>query len=181
VSGRPCPTLTTARLVLSAHRTGDFEDVLTMWSDPVVTRYMGGPAGPDQAWDRLIRYAGLWTLFGYGFWRIGERETGRYVGDIGLMEMRRDLQPSFFGTPEAGWSLAPWAQGRGFAREAAGAMLGWADATLAERRTVCMIHPDNIPSLTLAARLGYRPYGRTTYKERPLVLLERPVGHSRQI
>ena len=174
MSARNCPTLRTARLTLAAHAPEDFDDVLAMWSDPEVVRYMGGaPSTPDAVWDRLLRYAGLWGLFGFGFWRVRETTGGRYVGDVGLMEMRRQIDPAFFGTPEAGWSLMTWAHGLGYAREAAEAVMSWADRTLSYERTVCMIHPDNAPSLRLAARLGFEAYAEARYKDRPVVLLER--------
>lgn len=174
MTGRACPVLTTARLTLSAHAAADFDDVLAMWSNPEVVRHMGGvPARGPEVWDRLLKYAGLWPLMGYGYWAVRERESGRYVGDIGLAEFRREITPSIIGLPEAGWSLMPWAHGRGYAHEATAAMYAWADATLAGR-TVCMIAPANAPSLALAARLGFAACGETLYKDRPVVLLERP-------
>ena len=171
---RPCPVLRTARLTLAPHTPDDLADCLAMWSDPVVVRYMGGiPATPREVWDRILRYAGLWSLFGYGYWRVGETATGRFVGDVGLGEFRREITPSILGVPEAGWSFMPWAHGRGYAREAAGAMLAWADEALLDARTVCMIHPDNVASLALASRLGFEIYARTQYKDRPELLLRR--------
>ena len=69
--------------------------------------------------------------------------------------------------------LASWAHGQGFAREAAEAMLAWADGALRARRMVCLIDPANAPSLALAARLGFAPFAETRYKGRDSVLLER--------
>jgi RimJ/RimL family protein N-acetyltransferase len=57
-------------------------------------------------------------------------------------------------------------------------MLAWADRELEARRTVCMIHPDNHNSLTLAGRLGYRHFADTRYRARPAVLLERLAANS---
>ena len=36
-----------------------------------------------------------------------------------------------------------------------------------------MISPDNLASLKLAARLGYRPYAETTYSDHAVRLFER--------
>ena len=38
---------------------------------------------------------------------------------------------------------------------------------------VCMIDPDNAPSLKLAGRMGFLEVARTTYREAPTVLLQR--------
>lgn len=166
--------LTTARLSLSAHAAGDFPDMLAMWREPAVVRYFGGvPSTAEECWTRLLRYAGLWSVLGFGYWRIRERATGRFVGEIGLAEFGRDITPSVAGWPEAGWVLAPWAHGQGFAREAAEAVFTWADGALPAERTVCLIDPDNAPSLALAAKLGFARFAAARYKGRDSVLLER--------
>ena len=171
---RTCPTLTTPRLSLAAHATVDFADMLSTWQDPVVVKYFGGqPSTPEECWARLLRYGGLWPLLGYGYWRVRETATGRFVGEIGFAEFRRDVIPSLYGAPEAGWVLAPWAHGQGMAREAAEAVFAWADGVLRARRTVCMIDPGNAASLNLASRLGFKPFAETRYKGRDSVLLER--------
>ena len=169
-----CPVLTTARLKLSAHGVADYQDLLDMWRDPVVVRHFGGVASsPEEVWARLLRYGGLWPLVGYGYWAVRETGTGRFVGEVGLAEFRREITPSLIGTPEAGWVLASWAHGRGFAREAVEAIYVWADAALAASRTVCIIDPLNAPSLALAAKLGFRRFAESPYKGKPIVMLER--------
>ena len=85
------------------------------------------------------------------------------------------IEPAF-DAPELGWGVAPRFQGQGMAFEALSAALAWCDDALNAPRTVCMISPDNAPSLTLAARAGYVPYAETTYKDAPIVLLERPAA-----
>jgi RimJ/RimL family protein N-acetyltransferase len=148
--------------------------MLEMWRDPVVVKYFGGvPSTAQECWARQLRYAGLWPLVGYGYWRARERGTGRFVGEVGFAEFRRDMTPSLVGAPEAGWVLASWAHGQGLAREAAEAILSWADTVLRAPRTVCMIDPDNAASLTLAARLGYRVFADGRYGGRSVVVLER--------
>lgn len=159
---------------MSAHRVEDYDDMVEAWRDPVVVRYFGGlPSTPEEVWARLLRYGGLWPLLGIGYWSVRETATGRFVGETGLFEFRREIEPSFIGTPEAGWVVASWAHGQGYAREGATAMLDWADNEISTPRTVCMIDPDNAASLKLAARLGYLRYADSHYKGRPIVLLER--------
>ena len=38
---------------------------------------------------------------------------------------------------------------------------------------VCIIDPDNTPSLRVAERCGFHEYARTTYKGEAIILLER--------
>lgn len=169
-----CPVLTTARLELGPHVAADFPDMLGMWRDPVVVKYFGGtPSTPEECWTRLLRYAGLWAVVGFGYWSVRERDSGRFIGEIGLADFGRDITPSIAGFPEAGWVLASWAHRQGFAREAAEAVFAWADGALGATRTVCLIDPDNASSLRLAAKLGFQAFAETRYKSRDSVLLER--------
>lgn len=169
------PTLATERLILRAHTADDFALSYTLWTDPEVTRFIGGrPSTPEEVWRRILSYAGLWQLKGYGYFLATHRDTGAIVGEFGIADFRRDIAPPLGDAPEAGWAMLPQYHGKGFAHEALSALLGWADQTIP--RTVCIIDPSNAPSLALAARLGYTEYARTTYKDHPSLLLERPAA-----
>lgn len=146
-----------------------------MWGDPEVVRHiLDGQVRPrEEVWLRLLRSAGLWALLGYGTWVIRTAGDGRFVGEIGLGDFQRTMQPGFGGAPESGWALAPWAHGLGYASEALAAVLSWSDENLTSRRTACMIVPDNAASLRLAQRHGYVAYGQSEYRSRVVVLLER--------
>lgn len=170
----PDPTIETGRLTLRPHRLGDFDDSAALWADPDVTRFIGGrPFTREECWARLLRYAGLWALLGFGYWVIRETATGRFVGEAGFADFRRDIRPGFDGVPEIGWVLSPWAHGRGFATEAARAILGWGEAHFGPVRTVCIIDPDHAASLRVAAKLGYREAARTSYHGHAIILLDR--------
>ena len=169
-----CPTLTTERLTLRAHRPADWQASLLMWSDPDVVRHIGGtPATAEEVWARLLRYAGLWVMMGFGFWLISETATGAFVGEAGLADFQRNISPPLGSDPEAGWALSPWAHGRGYGAEAMTAILDWADGALSVARTVCIIAPDNAPSLKLAGKLGYQPFATGLLRGDETVMLER--------
>lgn len=168
------PVLTTPRLTLRAHVREDFEDSYGMWSDPGVTRFIGGkPATRDEAWSRLLRYVGHWQVMGFGYWVARETATGRFVGEIGFADFKRPIDPPFGDTPEMGWALSPGVHGQGYATEAVEGALAWADATFESPRTVCMIDPSNGPSLKVAEKVGFREYARTDFHG-PTILFERP-------
>ena len=170
------PVIETARLRMRGHRVDDLGDEAALWADPLVTRHLGHrPPSGEDFWARLLRYAGHWSLMGFGYWAVEEKASGRFVGDVGFADFKRDLTPSFDGAPELGWVLAPWCHGRGFATEAARAAIDWGGAHFGPVRTVCLIHPDNAASRRVAEKCGYREYASTTYKDDPALLLERPV------
>ncbi|WP_425994168.1 GNAT family N-acetyltransferase [Caulobacter sp. DWR1-3-2b1] len=168
------PVIVTERLTLKASEVSDFEDSVAMWSDPIVTQFVGGrPSTPEESWARLLRSRGLWPLLGYGYWAVRETATGRYVGEVGFADFHREIEPSFFGQPEMGWVLAAWSHGQGFGTEAVTAGLAWIDQTLAPPRVPCIIDPGNAASLALARKTGFKVVTHTSYKDAPIMLLER--------
>lgn len=165
--------LETPRLILDLHVASDLEPILEMWSDPDTVAFLGGKVSSRQdSWMRLLRYRGLWDILGYGYWAVRDRATGRYVGELGFADFHRATTPAFEGIPEAGWVLAPWARGRGLAREALIAALDWLDAQ-GHPESVCIIDPLNAPSLRLAGLLGYRDPRQLLHGTDPVTLYRR--------
>lgn len=173
----PVPTLETERLILRRHRVEDLNRCAAMWADPVVIRYAGGkPLSAEDAWRKLLGYVGHWSLLGFGYWAVEEKATGNFVGEIGFADYKRDLEPPLKGTPEIGWVLAAHAHGRGYATEAVRAAVAWGDAHFQSARTACIITPENLASIRVAVKCGYREFTRTTYKGHPTVMFVREPG-----
>ncbi|MFN4297518.1 MAG: GNAT family N-acetyltransferase [Brevundimonas sp.] len=167
-------TVETARLVMTPVSLSDLPDVAALWREPDVYRHIGGrPFSEEDCWNRLLRDVGHWVTLGYGLWTVRMKATGTYAGVAGFADFRREMSPSFGDAPEGGWVMAPWTRRQGLASEAVGAALDWVETVLDPPRTVCMIAPDNQPSLRLADRFGYAPYAATRYKGSEVVLLER--------
>jgi RimJ/RimL family protein N-acetyltransferase len=92
---------------------------------------------------------------------ISLRGQGIFVGHIGFhttpgAEYLAELSP---GGVEFGFGvLEPWRR-RGIATEASEALMGWAHEEHQVQRFVVSISPENIPSLALAAKLGFQKIG----------------------
>jgi RimJ/RimL family protein N-acetyltransferase len=158
------------RLAFAQPTADDLDDSATMWADPEVTRYIGGRAIPhEEAWTRLLRNVGHWALLGYGYWVVRDR-AGRFVGEVGFADFHRELAPAL-DAPEAGWVLARWAHGQGFATEALRAALAWADPRFA--RTQCVIDPPNAASIRVAEKCGYALRARGSYRGTAVLVMER--------
>ena len=163
----------TERLILRPQLEADFEALCTMWADPDVVRFVGGVAStPEQTWGRLVRSAGMWSMRGFGQFAVLDKLDGRLLGEVGHADYHRGLGERFDPYPEAGWALASQAHGKGYASEAVAAAHRWFDENRPERRSVCIISPDNAASLRVAERVGYRPFGRADYRGE-VIMLER--------
>ncbi len=168
------PVVETERLRLRAHTAADFAASIPMWNDPIVTRFIGGrPYTPEEVWQRLQRYAGSWVLLGHGFWAIEDKATGKLIGEIGIMDAKRDMDPPFGEDRELGWALLPEAHGKGYASEALQAALDWEARVLGAPCVVAMIDPDNVASIKLAEKFGFVERARTTYRGVPTIQFER--------
>jgi RimJ/RimL family protein N-acetyltransferase len=173
-SANAVPVVETERLVLRGHRLDDFADSLALWTDPVVTRFIGGKLSTrEEAWSRLLRYVGHWNMLGFGYWVVVEKETGRFLGELGFVDLRREIVPSLDNIPEIGWVIAPHAHGKGYATEAARAAIAWGEAHFGPVRTACIIAPENSPSIRVAEKCGYREFCRTAYKDNPTIMFVR--------
>ncbi|HHV7518648.1 TPA: GNAT family N-acetyltransferase [Burkholderia orbicola] len=169
------PVLDTPRLILEGHPLGDFDALAAMWAEPGVVAHIfnGTPSTPRDSWMRMLAYRGLWPLLGYGYWAIREKASGRYVGDLGFADFHRNIEPPIRGVPEAGWALATWAQGNGYATEALAAALAWLDAQQRFERSVCLIAPTNLASIRVAEKAGYGEPRRIRFNDADSLMFSR--------
>ncbi len=162
---------------MRAHRLDDFEASFAMWSDPAVTRFIGGkPSTEQQVWSRMLNYAGHWTLLGFGYWALEEKATGAFAGELGFANFRRDIAPSMRDVPELGWTLATRFHGKGYATEAVRAAGAWGDRRFDSPRTVCLIGAENAASIRVAEKCGFTVFERTVFHGEPTLFLARERG-----
>lgn len=160
--------LHTPRLDMRPWGEGDVEAFHTIWGDPEVIFW--GPAKDLEASRTLLakfiaRCAGKpWPVAWHA---VTERATGNSVGNV-------VLQPAPFapGDLEVGWHLKRDAWGRGYATEAARALIDEAFARLPVERLTCAILPDNRRSQRVAARLGFTRVGPIVHAGRHHDLLD---------
>lgn len=148
--------LRTHRLRLRAWTTGrdDLTRLADLYGRPEVTRWLGGP--PTVPTDELVRrWATVHALDPlHGCWAIDPLDGGRTAGTVLVKPL-----PSGVGEVEVGWHLHPDSWGRGYATEAARAVVDQAfDGGLPE--VYAVVRPGNEPSLAVCRRLGMTPLGR---------------------
>ncbi len=174
MSARAAPVLETARLILRPFRQEDLDAQAKTMGDPDVVRHLGGtPFSREDTWRRLLCAPGLWTLLGYGYWAITARDDGRYLGQLGFADFKREMTPRIEGLPEMGWIFAPAAQGQGYATEAGLAALAWADSVLQAPEITAIIDAENAASIRVAEKCGFNENEPATYRDEPILLFRR--------
>jgi len=142
--------LSTERLLLPPLTREHTEQLVDLYADPEVARYVGGESlTPDRVALQAARFAAIWREHGYGQSAVIERKTGAFVGRIGL-----HYWPEW-DEVELGYVLAASAQHRGLAAEASAAWIAWARNSLARDHLIAVIDPRNAASVSLALRLGF--------------------------
>jgi RimJ/RimL family protein N-acetyltransferase len=112
---------------------------------------------------------------GFGFWAIEQKATGRFIGEAGFHEIRRDMEPSIEGTLEAGWGFVTDAHGKGYATEAVAGVLAWGEANHRSKPVTCIIDPGHALSIRVAQKLGFRERVTAIYHDEPTIIFDRPL------
>lgn len=144
------PVLETERLILRHYKSSDLERYYEMMADPDVTRYLlsGKPMSRHEAWRSIATMAGHWMLNGFGQWALEDKSSGLFVGRAGF------LKPEGWPAIEAGWTLHRDSWGKGYATEAAKAVIHYGFEVMNLDRIISLIQPDNQVSIKVAERIG---------------------------
>ncbi|MDE2436219.1 MAG: GNAT family N-acetyltransferase [Sphingomonadales bacterium] len=171
------PLLETARLELWQPRPTDLADLFKLTLDEETRHFLGTfTPTPMDAFNRLLRNAGSWALYGYGTFAVRIKGTQRIIATCGVFRSHRGFGEGqgMDNVPEAGWIVHMDHWGQGLAREAMEAALAWFDQTHGHQRIACMIEEGHAASDALARKLGFATYGRHEPEEgATLVLYER--------
>jgi RimJ/RimL family protein N-acetyltransferase len=170
----PSAVLLTKRLVLRHLVLADAPFVRELLNDPDWIRYIGdkGVRTDEDARAYLERGPiAMYARCGFGLCHVSLRETGAPIGMCGLI--KRDTLPDV----DIGFAFLPAYRSRGYALEAAAAVL--ANGATAHRlsRVVAIASPDNARSLALLDKLGMTSEGMLpgSTDDDPLVLYGRAL------
>jgi RimJ/RimL family protein N-acetyltransferase len=171
------PVLETARLTLRPFHADDVDAQAAMMGDAQVMRHIGGqPLPREESWRKLLCGAGMWGLFGYGYWAVERRADKAMIGQIGFADFKRGIEPSIENIPEMGWLFAAEAGGQGHATEAGCAALEWIDKALAPGEVAAIINAANLASIRVAEKLGFATQEEARYRGAPILLFRRKRG-----
>lgn len=146
------PVLGTPRLVLGRFSLDDAGFVLELLNEPSFLRYIGDKGVRSLAdAHRYLQTGPLasYERFGFGLYRVGLKPGAEPIGMCGLL--KRDALDH----PDLGFAFLPRFWSRGYAFEAASAILADARERLGLVRLLAITSPDNGASIRLLGRLGF--------------------------
>jgi RimJ/RimL family protein N-acetyltransferase len=146
-------TLETERLVIRALTPDDAPLILDLLNQPSFLRYIGDRK--VRTLEDARRYittgpVASYARFGFGLCLVTLKRGMEPTGICGLL--KRDALPE----PDLGFALLPRFWSKGYAFEAASAVLTDARARLALPRVLAITSADNGASIRLLAKLGFR-------------------------
>jgi RimJ/RimL family protein N-acetyltransferase len=163
----PAWILRTGRLELMPVGGVAAAEIARLKADPLVFAVMlGGVRAPEEAWREQAGDVATWGRLGYGMWAVRTREGGELVGLTGL-QARADGHGVALR-----FAFHPQAQGRGLAREAAGAALRYGHGQAGLARIVAVAREENFASRTVLGGIGMREAARFTQGGFTMLLYE---------
>jgi RimJ/RimL family protein N-acetyltransferase len=165
--------LSSPRLVFRTWSESDLPDALSLWTDPEVNRFLGGPMSPETVRERLNLEMDRQRKLGLQYWPVYLRSNGAFAGCAGLRPFHHEA-----GVYEMGVHIARpyWSMQLG--EEAACAVMEYAFGTLGAMALTAGHNPNHLHSKRLIERLGFRfshtePWGPLG-TETPFYRLHRP-------
>jgi [ribosomal protein S5]-alanine N-acetyltransferase len=148
----PTPTLRTDRLLLRPFTSADTDAIFALQSNARVLRYWDAPPWKQRAQaERFIAVCRQMQQEGTGArLAIEHPPGGDFIGWCALSRWNPDYRSA-----KLGYCLSETSWGRGFATEAAGAVLQWGFATLDLNRVQSEADTRNPASARVLQKLGF--------------------------
>jgi [ribosomal protein S5]-alanine N-acetyltransferase len=142
--------LRSARLGFGEWTPADLPLAFSLWGDPQITRFVGGPFSREQVSRRLDKEISTLQSHRAQYWPIFLLGNGNFVGAAGLRPYK--LEDRIFAL---GFYLLREYWRQGLAEEAARAVIDYAFGTLNATRLFAGHHPENSASRALLTKLGF--------------------------
>lgn len=150
--------LKTERIGFSKWSKEDINLAESLWGNPEVTKYIcaTGKFSEEDISNRLNKEISNDLEYHVQYWPIFDLESKELIGCCGLRLYDER-------TYEIGFHLRPEFWGKGYAAEAAGAVIDYAFTVLKTERLFAGHNPNNIASKKLLSKLNFKYIGDEFY------------------
>jgi ribosomal-protein-alanine N-acetyltransferase len=144
----------TKRLRLSRPVASDSSEVFAILGDPRTVEHNPSDRLEDrgEATELVARWVRHWEEQGFGYWCVRESGSNSIIGYAGVKRMLIQGRPVL----NLVYRFVPEVWGRGFATEAAAAIVSRMLDEMPEEAIVARVRPDNRPSQNVALKAGLR-------------------------
>ena len=145
--------LATKRLALRRLSPADADFILELLNDPSFLRFIGDKCvrNADDAREYILEGpVASYQRNGFGLWLVELKDSGVPVGMCGLL--KRESLPDV----DIGFAFLPAYRSRGYAFEAASAVLHYGRTEFGLKRIVAITDPENAGSIRVLERIGMR-------------------------
>jgi RimJ/RimL family protein N-acetyltransferase len=143
--------IVTDRLTLRQWRDDDLEPFAALNSDPAVMEFFLAPLTREQSDSLAERERAVIDERGWGLWAV-ENDAQEFIGFVGLSVP--SFEAHFMPAVEIGWRLARRHWGKGYATEAARAVLAFGLEDLELDQIVSFTAEINVRSRRVMDRIG---------------------------
>ena len=156
----PMNILTTDRLSLRTWTEDDFTLARSLWGDPEVMTFLGGPLSDEKVLEKMKAEMVCGEKHGVQYWPVFERQTDDFVGCCGLRPWAYAPPPGH----EIGFHLVASKWGKGYAFEVAQAVVTHAFQKLQYPVLRAGHHPEHANSKKILLKLGFQFVDDVFYK-----------------
>lgn len=146
------PTIRTPRLRLRDWRDEDLAPFAAMNADPTVMEFFPRPLDRAESDAAVGRIREHFARHGFGLWAVEVPVAAEFIGFVGLSVPR--FEAHFTPCVEIGWRLAREHWGRGYANEAARAVLDFGFGEMGLDEVVSFTAAGNARSRAVMERIG---------------------------
>lgn len=159
----------TERLIIRDFTADDAESIHRYFSDPeVMARIPSGISeNLEKTRQRLDKILCVKEKFGYSLMAVIEKASGEIIGDCGIFPTQGEGPED-----EIAWRFAKHTWGKGYATEAARAVLKDGFERFNFNRIIAVTETDHYASRKIMEKLGMKYFGNKEYYSRAMVVYE---------
>ncbi len=138
----------------------DIDQAMALWSDPEVTKYIGGPFSTAQVYNKFMTERKILRQHNVQYWPVFDLKTTEFIGCCGLRPhwMQNDVYVLSVNIMSAHWR-------NGYATEATGAVVEFAFNSMEIKGLVAQHHPEYLAPKELIKKLSFEYTHDEEYKK----------------